>query len=95
MAKGLKKIAGYLGLVDDEADFETTVALEIPQKSVRVTPPATAVRVAEAAPIRTRVAPASVAPATSLGPLAKPYTGFAWGDVDRVDIPDATRRMAW
>jgi len=39
MAKGLKKIAGYLGLVDDEADFETTVALEIPQKSVRVTPP--------------------------------------------------------
>jgi cell division inhibitor SepF len=62
MAKGLKKIAGYLGLVDDEADFETTVALEIPQKSVRVTPPATAVRVTEAAPIRTRVAPASVAP---------------------------------
>jgi cell division inhibitor SepF len=55
MAKGLKKIAGYLGLVDDEADFETTVALEIPQKSVRVTPPAS-IRVTESA-IRERVTP--------------------------------------
>ena len=61
MAKGLKKIAGYLGLVDDEADFETTVALEIPQKSVRVTPPAS-IRVTESA-IRERVTPvSSVAP---------------------------------
>jgi len=57
MAKGLKRIAGYLGLVDDEADFETTVALEIPQKSVRVTPPAS-IRVTDSA-IRQRVTPVS------------------------------------
>lgn len=62
MAKGFKKIAGYLGLVDDEADFETTVALEIPQKSVRVTPPPAAVRVSASAPIRERV--------TSVTPVA-------------------------
>ena len=62
MAKGFKKIAGYLGLVDDEADFETTVALEIPQKSVRVTPPAAALRVSASAPIRERV--------TSVTPVA-------------------------
>jgi len=61
MAKGLKKIAGYLGLVDDEADFETTVALEIPQKSVRVTPPAS-IRVTDSA-IRQRVTPVSPAAA--------------------------------
>ena len=39
MANAFKKMAGYLGLVDDEAEFETTVAMEIPQKSVRVTSP--------------------------------------------------------
>lgn len=42
MANAFKKMAGYLGLVDDEAEFEATVAMEIPQKSVRVTPPSSA-----------------------------------------------------
>jgi len=67
MAKGLKKIAGYLGLVDDEADFETTVALEIPQKSVRVTPPAS-IRVADSA-IRQRVTPVSPVSPVSAEPV--------------------------
>ncbi len=67
MAKGLKKIAGYLGLVDDEADFETTVALEIPQKSVRVTPPAS-IRVTDSA-IRQRVTPVSPVSPVSAAPV--------------------------
>jgi len=53
MANAFKKMAGYLGLVDDGADFETTVAVDVPQKSVRVTPPA-AVRVNPAASVRER-----------------------------------------
>ncbi len=36
MANMFKKAAGYLGLVDDEADFEATVAIEVPRRSVRV-----------------------------------------------------------
>lgn len=67
MAKGLKKIAGYLGLVDDEADFETTVALEIPQKSVRVTPPAS-IRVTDSA-IRQRVTPVLPVSPVSAAPV--------------------------
>jgi len=69
MANAFKKMAGYLGLVDDEADFETTVAIEIPQKSVRVTAPSRPSRsVAPAQPLRERSAvtltpTASVAPA--------------------------------
>jgi cell division inhibitor SepF len=56
MANAFKKMAGYLGLVDDEADFESTVAMELPQKSVRVTPPSGAARaVTASAPIRERV----------------------------------------
>ncbi len=53
MANAFKKMAGYLGLVDDGADFETTVAVEVPQKSVRVTPPS-AVRINPAASVRER-----------------------------------------
>ena len=62
MANAFKKMAGYLGLVDDEADFETTVAMEIPQKSVRVTAPAAAPSIGTAAPVRER-APLAQAPA--------------------------------
>jgi len=56
-------MAGYLGLVDDEADFETTVAMELPQKSVRVTTPSTApsIRSTPSTQVRERVA-APVAP---------------------------------
>jgi cell division inhibitor SepF len=63
MANAFKKMAGYLGLVDDEADFESTVAMEIPQKSVRVTTPsvASSVRTTPAAPLRER----AVAPVAS------------------------------
>jgi len=63
MANAFKKMAGYLGLVDDEADFESTVAMEIPQKSVRVTTPsvASSVRTTQAAPLRER----AVAPVAS------------------------------
>ena len=63
MANAFKKMAGYLGLVDDEADFESTVAMEIPQKSVRVTTPsvASSVRTTSAAPLRER----AVAPVAS------------------------------
>jgi cell division inhibitor SepF len=70
MANAFKKMAGYLGLVDDEADFEATVAMEIPQKSVRVTPPSAAARtVAASAPIRERVV-APVAPVAPVTPVA-------------------------
>jgi cell division inhibitor SepF len=56
MANAFKKMAGYLGLVDDEADFESTVAMELPQKSVRVTPPSGAARaLTTSAPIRERI----------------------------------------
>jgi len=63
MANAFKKMAGYLGLVDDEADFESTVAMEIPQKSVRVTTPSvtSSVRTTPAAPLRER----AVAPVAS------------------------------
>jgi len=63
MANAFKKMAGYLGLVDDEADFETTVAMELPQKSVRVTTPSTApsIRSTPSTQVRERVA-APVAP---------------------------------
>jgi len=69
MANAFKKMAGYLGLVDDEADFESTVAMEIPQKSVRVTPPSSAVRAVRAtAPIRERIS-APVAPVAAQAEL--------------------------
>ena len=58
MAHAFKKMAGYLGLVDDEADFEATVALDIPQASVRVTAPSAPVRSKPVA--RERIAPVSV-----------------------------------
>ena len=63
MANAFKKMAGYLGLVDDEADFESTVAMEIPQKSVRVTTPSvtSSVRTTPGAPLRQR----AVAPVAS------------------------------
>jgi cell division inhibitor SepF len=68
MANAFKKMAGYLGLVDDEADFETTVAMELPQKSVRVTPPSRPSRsVAPAQPIRERSA-VTLTPAASVTP---------------------------
>jgi cell division inhibitor SepF len=68
MANAFKKMAGYLGLVDDEADFETTVAMELPQKSVRVTPPSRPSRsVAPAQPIRERSA-VTLTPAASFTP---------------------------
>jgi cell division inhibitor SepF len=64
MANAFKKMAGYLGLVDDEADFESTVAMEIPRKSVRVsTPSATSsVRATLAAPVRERAVAPVAAP---------------------------------
>jgi cell division inhibitor SepF len=63
MANAFRKMAGYLGLVDDEADFETTVAMELPQKSVRVTTPSSApsIRSTPSTQVRERVA-APVAP---------------------------------
>lgn len=68
MANAFKKMAGYLGLVDDEADFETTVAMEIPQKSVRVTAPTRPSRsVAPAQPIRER-SPVTLTPAANVAP---------------------------
>lgn len=51
MANAFKKMAGYLGLVDEEADFEATVAMEIPQKSVRVTAPSSTTTSRRSAPI--------------------------------------------
>jgi len=64
MANAFKKMAGYLGLVDDEADFESTVAMEIPQKSVRVTTPSvtSSVRTTPAAPLRERAVAPVAAP---------------------------------
>ena len=68
MANAFKKMAGYLGLVDDEADFETTVAMEIPQKSVRVTAPSRPARsVAQAQPLRERNA-VTLTPSASVAP---------------------------
>lgn len=70
MANAFKKMAGYLGLVDNEADFENTVAMELPQKSVRVTPPSGASRaVTASAPIRERVTP--VMPVTPVAAQAE------------------------
>jgi cell division inhibitor SepF len=64
MANAFKKMAGYLGLVDDEADFESTVAMEIPQKSVRVTTPSvtSSVRTTPGAPLRQRTVAPVAAP---------------------------------
>jgi cell division inhibitor SepF len=64
MANAFKKMAGYLGLVDDEADFESTVAMEIPQKSVRVTNPSvtSSVRTTPVAPLRERAVAPVAAP---------------------------------
>jgi cell division inhibitor SepF len=68
MANAFKKMAGYLGLVDDEADFEATVAMEIPQKSVRVTAPSRPSRsVAQAQPLRERNA-VTLTPSASVAP---------------------------
>jgi cell division inhibitor SepF len=68
MANAFKKMAGYLGLVDDEADFETTVAMEIPQKSVRVTAPTRPSRSVSPSPtIRERSA-VTLTPAASVAP---------------------------
>ena len=67
MANAFKKMAGYLGLVDDEAEFETTVAMEIPQKSVRVTPPS-AVRTTPASRERSFASKVSI-PATSVAAM--------------------------
>ena len=64
MANAFKKMAGYLGLVDDEADFESTVAMEIPQKSVRVTTPSvtSSVRTTQTPPLRERAVAPVAAP---------------------------------
>jgi cell division inhibitor SepF len=64
MANAFKKMAGYLGLVDDGADFESTVAMELPQKSVRVTTPST--------PASIRTTPSASLRERSVTPVAAP-----------------------
>ena len=68
MANAFKKMAGYLGLVDDEADFETTVAMEIPQKSVRVTEPTRPSRSVTPSPTIGERSAVSLTPAASVAP---------------------------
>ena len=69
MANAFKKMAGYLGLVDDEAEFEATVAMEIPQKSVRVTAPSSATTSRRSAPVERATPSFATGPAAQVAPV--------------------------
>lgn len=68
MANAFKRVANYLGLVDDEEDLQPVVEVEQPRRSVRPVPsaPVRSTPVAPATPSWVQQSPAAVTPAVSM-----------------------------